>query len=368
MKKKSVFLVLSILCGTASTLSTKFYDEYIPHLGPTPRLNETARTGDPIVETAGGSYEKVSIRDKYVLKSDMKTYFGNLWEYSPLNSNGSCGYVSFIQYLSYYDTFYNDSIIPEEYERSKTDSTTMSECVSTSPGVLRQGYPSGKTEFYNYVQANSSIDFQAKLMSIKNSGKTANDYSAGIGMWDYKTLFDHLYGENKVTFSYKSHLEFASSPNSQISISSFDSYIKQKLDLGMPVIVHMGIYDDSKGSMTSSYHSVVAYYYDENGIHYNFGWGKNDTDDVIPSNYVINYAGVADFTLLGEMHSNNYTYSNNSYCGCGEHFHEYKFYQKYNSVKHKASCLCGHYELKNHVFKTETIEGGGSCVYCGYKD
>ena len=39
----------------------------------------------------------------------MVSYFQNLDTYSPTNSQGSCGYVSFIQYLSYYDTFRNDT-------------------------------------------------------------------------------------------------------------------------------------------------------------------------------------------------------------------------------------------------------------------
>ena len=49
----------------------------------------------------------------------MVTYFQNLYTYSPINSHGSCGYVSFIQYLSYLDAFVNDDIIPTIYERSQ---------------------------------------------------------------------------------------------------------------------------------------------------------------------------------------------------------------------------------------------------------
>lgn len=59
----------------------------------------------------------------------MVTYFQNLYTYSPVNSHGSCGYVSFIQYLSYYDTFRNDNIIPTVYERSQGSVSSLGNCI-----------------------------------------------------------------------------------------------------------------------------------------------------------------------------------------------------------------------------------------------
>ena len=53
----------------------------------------------------------ITMPDIDLLRNDRVTYFYNLCTYSPKNSHGSCGYVSLIQYLSYYDCFYNDSII-----------------------------------------------------------------------------------------------------------------------------------------------------------------------------------------------------------------------------------------------------------------
>ena len=63
--------------------------------------------------------------DKNADVSNITKYFKNLYKYSPENSYGSCGYVSFIQYLSYYDTFYNDSIIPENYEQYDKDASNL---------------------------------------------------------------------------------------------------------------------------------------------------------------------------------------------------------------------------------------------------
>lgn len=83
--------------------------------------------------------------------SPMITYFKNLSDYSPKNSYGSCGYVSLIQYLSYFDTFYNDNIIPEKFEKNY-DGNDWDDAILKSPGVLRQDYPEQSNELYNYVE------------------------------------------------------------------------------------------------------------------------------------------------------------------------------------------------------------------------
>ena len=57
--------------------------------------------------------------DLNLLEFNMTTYFKNLSTYFPKNSYGSCGYVTFIQCLSYYDTFLNDLIIPENMRNNK---------------------------------------------------------------------------------------------------------------------------------------------------------------------------------------------------------------------------------------------------------
>ena len=54
----------------------------------------------------------------YSSQLNMVNYFSNLNTFSPSNKGGSCGFVSLAQVLSYYDTFYNDSIIPEQYDKN----------------------------------------------------------------------------------------------------------------------------------------------------------------------------------------------------------------------------------------------------------
>lgn len=65
----------------------------------------------------------------------MAGYFSHLYTHFPVNKKGSCGFVALSQVLSYFDTFYNDSIIPEQYEsKSSIDSNNFG---TFSPGTLQ---------------------------------------------------------------------------------------------------------------------------------------------------------------------------------------------------------------------------------------
>ncbi len=113
-------------------------------------------------------------------------YFRNLSIYSPINSKNSCGYVSLIQYLSFYDTFYDDSVIPEIYEQNDGSKETMLEALKVSPGVLRQSYPIVSSYLYNFVLKNKSTDYQMYLIYLLNQakGNDSSNYDSSIGMWD----------------------------------------------------------------------------------------------------------------------------------------------------------------------------------------
>lgn len=225
---------------------------------------------------------------------DMTTYFSNLYEYSPNNSFGTCGYVSLIQYMSYYDAFYNDSIIPKKYDKSYLLSTSTTDTLKHSPGVESFTYSSIITG--EYIYGLKEQDFQSKLIYLNNQNlnNAFDSYVYTIGMWNYKNLLTSLYGENKFNVYYKSVSDFGANSTSSSVVKSFDNYIKKQIDSGYPVILH--IEKNKNGSMVDQ-HSVVAYYYDSEGIHCNFGWGKNYTDMTLDDYYVYS-AGIIDFSLM----------------------------------------------------------------------
>lgn len=310
-----------------------------------------------------------------LLSNELIEYFYNLYEYSPKNSQGSCGYVSLIQYLSYYDSFYNDSIIPEEYERNKGDSSSLQLARTISPGVERQNYPGSPEELYTFINNHKDTDYQMKLMSIVNEsmGHSSENYSWSIGMWNYYRIFNTIPAFENTTFNFKQVKDFGADakPTDSNVMLYFDNFVKSELDKGNPVILHIAKYNDQTKT-NDNYHSVVAYYYDNQGIHANFGWGNDSTDTIIPSTYQITEAGLLDFSSVQETHSNNFWVSQSKYCGCGYHFeHGYSYkYEKYSAKKHKAYCYCGDYLLKSHAIRSGTsyTKNGhtyATCVECG---
>ena len=314
--------------------------------------------------------------DASLLSIERIDYFYNLYDYSPDNTHGSCGYVSFIQYLSYYDCFYNDSIISEGYERNQGPASSLSQARAISPGVLKQAYPNSPSSLYSFIQNNKSNDYQMYLMDIVNQsmGHTQSEYSYSIGMWNYYRIIDSISAFDDTSFSYTRVQDFGNNakPTDANVISWFDSYVKNQLDYGNPVMLHIAQYDSNTGDYVN-YHSIVAYYYDENGIHANFGWGSNSTDVVIPCSYQITEAGVIDFDDVAETHSNNFIVANGGrYCGCGLHtvhyYHDH--YATYSSLQHVAYCTCGLSTLEVHAAdysRAYTFHGHmyAPCLYCG---
>ncbi len=335
-----------------------------------------ASTDDGFIENYSFMTEEEFNNDFELFQSDepasdgfgMKTYFKNLYIYSPINSQGSCGYVSFIQYLSYYDTFINDDIIPEVYERNQGNVADVDTALSVSPGVLRQAYPAAGTSLYNHIQNTKSYDFQMYLMDIVNKSynRTSSNYKFSIGMWDYYRILNELFPQKNVSFSYKSVSNFGSKPTDLNVINEFDTYVKNQLDQGNPVMLHIAKYDETTG-VYDNYHSVVAYYYDNDGIHANFGWGSYSTDMVISSSYQITEAGVMDLSNISFTHSNNYIINNSRYCGCGLEVHEHNYTNEYTSLNdytHRAFCECGAFINCEH--DKGYVRGKINCQNCNW--
>ncbi len=303
---------------------------------------------------------------------DTITYFRNLYEYSPINSHGSCGYVSFAQYLSYYDTFYNDSIVADCFEANQGNTESLEKAKEISPGVKRASYPEGSEDLYNYVQTNKTTDYQAYLMSIVNNAynRDETNYSCSTHMRDYHYIVDSINAFANANFTYVSPSDFLenANPTSEKVVTGFETYVKKHLDNNEPVMLHIArhVQTSSEDDYYADYHSVVAYYYDDEGIHANFGWGSSSTDVIIEGNgYYITEAGVIDFSKVDETHSNNYMVSGQHYCGCGvETNHSYK-YSRYSTEKHKAKCDCGYEKLENHTVKLSLVSTKlASCTKC----
>lgn len=254
-------------------------------------------------------------------KFNMRNYFENLVDFSAINSGSSCGYVSLTQALSYYDTFYNDHIIPEKYDRNYTTATTEAEVKLHSPGILSQEYEPSEYDYsyYNFIHATADTDLQSRLTLEQNIIKGTDnptDFIPGIGAWDYSPILDKVIFEDSDT---SDDFELIDSSVGETDVQQEDAkdYIRQLIDQNTPVIVHIQIRDTISGQV-SQQHSVVAYDYDANNIYANFGWGANYTHKPVNS-YSYNqiyWMATLDFKWTSHQHSNNYIINGNTYSGC----------------------------------------------------
>lgn len=78
-------------------------------------------------------------------------YFKNLKENLPLNNVGNCGYVAISALLGYYDSYFSDYFIPEEYDKVVTNSSLNDSTYLSSPCVV--DFP-----VENYTSFNSYVD------------------------------------------------------------------------------------------------------------------------------------------------------------------------------------------------------------------
>lgn len=287
-------------------------------------INEDFELPHEITPDGGPDYTNYLDSDYYATTTfNRRNYFENLTKYSPNNNIRSCGYVSFIQLLSYYDTFYNDSIIPDKYDKFYENATTETEVKSYSPGVLKQQYYSSSGSYYKYCHDTMEEDFESKLTVIHNqlentdndgthldsNNKVVNNFTYSIGAWHYQSILNSLYGNTtnvKVNlFSNKTQAEYI-------------QLAKDSINSGNPIIVH--IQKKASDGTTSAHHSVVVYDYDEGGLYANFGWGSSSNHASVLGGAAgyneIYYAATLDFTNMGHTHSNNYVINGKKHCGC----------------------------------------------------
>lgn len=307
----------------------------------------------------------------------IKTYFRNLTDYSPKNLGESCGFVALSQYLSYWDNFYNDAIIPSEYERKQTSQSSAEAALAQSPGVLRSS-ADGYDSVADYVEASKSYDYQAHLLAIYNQilGASDSNYVQRTNMSYFQSVLDVLFGENAVTFDYIDSTEFGEdcTPIDEAAIVGFNEYVKMIVNREIPVILSIAkVRENENGELVyENGHFVVAYYYDD-GVHVHLGLGDGEYNDVVldPTLYQIVCAGFADFSNISFSHSDNYLIDGVGYCGCGEHV----IHSRQSCVApltsasgtHTCRCACGHSWSEGHYTDGSTYSASGypKCVACG---
>ena len=304
------FLIFSTVFGNSGLKDfNDFKNEFIKH-------NHNSTT--PSAEFDNNYFHEVDFEVDTEMNLSMNHFFENSLNFAPKN-HISCGFVSLIQVLSFYDTFYNDSIIPNQYEYKKTNVTSLSQLTDNSPGVFRENNYISPENYENYCRATATYNFQSYLTTVYNDGVLQNSsiFESSMHMNEYDDLFSCL---TTSVLRYANFIKF-NAINTHHPIDSeqifFREFIIENIMEGRPVIVHV------RKSCDSTLHSVVAYKVINNEIYANYGWNTSydsnrklliDNGQEFDSIYSV---GILTFPNLTHSHSDNYVLNNFKYCGCG---------------------------------------------------
>ena len=249
-------------------------------------------------------------------------YFSNLSENYGRNVKGSCTYGALGMLLSFYDTYWDDSFVPENYDMITTLSSNALSFDLESPGTYQESYSlvGGLTtaEYYQVVEQYSNFYFHLKLIQMgkEHFGQYKFDNPSQPCALTYSELYD-LTSYYLYTYLGKSSsdVEIVSSVTAGVSAKNFTiSMVEQ----GIPVILRMGHLNRTGG------HAMIAYDYDEDNddIYVHAGWGSDSThvtlDDIDYDDY---WDALAIVPHSNHSHSNNFKYSNGyqeieTHCSC----------------------------------------------------
>lgn len=292
----------------------------------------------------------------------LRRYFENLTENYGANITETCGYVALGSMLTYFDTYWDDRIIPEKYEVNPSMSCISDVLEVTSPG-----------SFYDDTLLNSSeLLYKAECLRTSDvnlhSLLVSQNSSLSISAYDTEEVFKNFlassYDNAFVYISYEFDSDLSTSQKNQLAMY----YSSLAIDRGIPV--KLSLYNPSRDRR----HSVVAHSYSANTLYCHFGWNSSLTS--VPFNYDGYYSEIYALTLvvprMPHYHSNNYVIEHEDgfkyfYCPCPEtlgHTHNFSTYEEIDESGHLAICsICNEENMEPHMLTGETYK---TCVKCGW--
>ncbi len=192
---------------------------------------------------SSGGVDDLSVNDYYegVYFSNLKENFGN-------NRYGSCSYVAMGMLLSFYDSYWSDSFVPEAYDVTTTSAfTTYSSAdfafpsfYAESPGVAfepdAEVGPLSLSDYLSYAAVNADNYFQCKLISLSQSYLGSEKFESS------QSPFGMTFSEIVGFLEYYLY-DYRGFTASQVAISSCNdaasvrSYAISKIRSGVPVIL-----------------------------------------------------------------------------------------------------------------------------------
>lgn len=268
-------------------------------------------------------YNSTKNIEQLYLKDNFQTYyFSSLADNIGNNTKGSCGFVAFGMILSFYDTYWDDCIVPEIYDNSSelvSESILKCKC---SPGIIVEpdnlAYSNQQTYYSNISNYGNSY-FHFKLLDLyKNNisdfpyNYESGKYSYGLGYKNYSDFYRYYLSN------------YLGLPKNAFTVHETTTSVRNEaiklVKRGIPV--RLSIRDNEQ---IHENHCIVAYDYDStsDSLFCNFGWGENSTHVTIEQ---MEYEVYASLTAI-ELNT-DHTHSNN-----------YSIYDEYGELTQTCSCF-----------------------------
>ena len=381
---------------------------------------QTVNCCDPIYAPNDNYSSNISSYDSFLV-----SYFDNLTQNFGYNYKGSCVYIAIGMLLSYYDTFYDDNIIPEQYDVVSLGTGTNMITRRNSPGTLRDyiyspidqtdytfGFDLTAEEYFAEMQDISDTSLHAKLITIgEELGYYNYDNDDGpAGLWSGNTNI--IINEYLESFrGYSQETDYIVYRGGEGAHASVKNWVVFQLNLNRPVIL---VIQDNEGEQ----HAVIAYDYNEStdSIYCHFGWDAGRTHinpetteyNTFVDAYIVDWQGAhlhsnnygVTSTVNGVTTTNYYCYDNpaihtyhlgenghvcitgtnngngthTGLCACGQtttesHWYAEDSYSNITNTTHKQTCaVCGYNTVVPHVWKVinKTVTGHVKQCNCGH--
>lgn len=364
MKKLFFLMLLSLFIGKHYSITDLFpIHEHINH---------------KIVEK---DKQEVNVTRPTYLSNNSTYYFYTLNQNYAKNYQGTCTYVATSMLLQYYDSMWDDNIIPAQYEVESI--TTESINLRTSaPGIRTDKIP-GLTdleaqlltnyEYFDYVMDMADMYFQPLLFKIahedfESSYLTLNsqDSFASLTQSGRERMLNH-YLQNYVGYDADDYtIEIVGQDVGSLPSSTVRSHIINKVRQGIPVIVTT--------SINANVHTSIVYDYDASTGKLYANWGNPNTPDTqhaLPNTPTIIFKSAMTLEFHGtHTHANNYklVVNGNVYnnCGCdlATHKHVPHVVEQYDDDYHIEHCFCG-YSRQDYHTCTGNYGRYEACTECG---
>lgn len=316
------------------------------------------------------------------LTNNFATYYFNSLNFNyGLNEIGSCGYIALQMLLSYYDTYWDDTIILDSYDKNEIVSSLNLADITESPGTVSEasflaGHSSyTNQEYYRLILDEYMSFFHFYLINIATTHFHYCDFSEDVE-YPCASYSDEIFD----VLSYYLY-ECRGFAQAEVEIKYEDDPEKVRDFVIDNVLNGTPVWVSASSSLPDvKNHALVVYDYNESDDELLAHMGNRvmyeyNEHMILNTTYYdqLNAAIALDFDT-NHVCSNNYQYGDEeleSYCSCyfgihPEHEHTYESFRNINKLSHYGYCHCGHQQSQAHIVSDSAAAlGNARCLLCG---